>query len=425
MQSRRKTELAKVEEGTSTELRKLLVARVAPLVKHIRNFARREESGRPNNADRAFGNIVLEPQPGGRVSGTLLSFVAVVLIPLAAILYYFTFVASDQYIAEARFAVRSLAEGVKSDDAEGSVLTMNAAGQDTYIVTSFIQSPELLRRIGLTVDYRAIFDREGVDFLSRFRISEPQEEFLAYWQRHVFTYIDGPSGIVTLRVQTFRPDDSKLLAEAIVRESEALINELNKRAQEDLIKSIRVEVERTAINYSETLNALREFQAKAGLVNPGMQAQSTSQLLTQLLGQKLEVESRMFVLSQSESQTSPAYENLARMQKSLNEQVAGLRASLTGEESGAVTSAILGYSKLETSRLIAEKLYETSRKSYDSAITASLRKALYLMVFVAPSMPEESLYPRRLSTPLIAGLGLLMFWATMVLVWASIEDHRL
>lgn len=370
--------------------------------------------------------IANEPQSGSRPPIKLVSFLIMVAIPFLITAYYFIFLATDQYIAEARFAIRSLADESSTEASDGGgVLAMNSATQDAYVVTSFIHSPELLQRIAKTLDYRSIFTGDGVDFLSRFDPSSSNEEFQEYWRKHVSAYIDGPSGIITLQVRTFSPESSKRLGEVIIAESERLINELNHRAQQDMVASLRGEVERTSRDYADTLEALNQFQRESGLIKPEMQAQSTGKMLTGLLEQKLQLETRIFVLKQSAAEDSPAFTQLVRAQSSIDSQIEQLRSELTGPENASLVSAILGYTRLETNRIVAEKLYEASRSSYETALAASLRKALYVMVFVRPTMPEESLYPRRFSMPFIIALGLFVTWATLILLWASVEDHKL
>src|SRR5690606_16410638 len=125
------------------------------------------------------------------------------------------------------------------DKAGGGLLSLNSATQDAYVVTSFIHSSEMLQRLGATLDYRAMFDRPEADQWARIDTEAPLEAFLRYWREHVSAYIDGPSGIVTLRVRAFRPEDARLLAQAILDESESLINELSTRARNDIIAQAR------------------------------------------------------------------------------------------------------------------------------------------------------------------------------------------
>jgi capsular polysaccharide transport system permease protein len=368
---------------------------------------------------------VEDAQPSGHPPLRLITFILVVVIPFICSSLYYAFIASDQYTSEARFAVRSVADSGDNKVDGGSVVSMQSATQDSYIVTSFIQSPEMLKRIGAKIDYKSIFSLDDVDFLSRFDKNKSDEEFQNYWKDHVSAYIDGPSGIITLKIRTFRPEDSVKLVDAVVEQSEILVNELSQRARNDIIDSVSSEVKRTGSLYGNTLTALNTFQNGAGLLNPEVQAAETGKLITGLLARKLEIDNRLFVLKQSAAEKSPAYEQLTRAQEGLFIQISKLQSELTGAQNSNIAAALHGFSKLETDRLVAEKLYEAARNNYAAALNESLRKALYLVVFVHASMPQEALYPTRISTPLMILLGLLVLWSTLMLAWASVEDHRL
>ncbi|AVA21098.1 MULTISPECIES: capsule biosynthesis protein [unclassified Rhizobium] len=376
------------------------------------------------------------PQAGGKPPLRLISFLLIVILPFLASLIYYVFIASDQYVAEARFAVRALSGTSSDDKGDGSggsesgggasgLLNMRSASQDAYVVTSFIHSTEILRRIGEKLDYRSMFARQDADFISRFRSSESDEEFLTYWQNHVSAYIDVSSGIITLKVRAFTPDDSVKLSDAIIQESESLINELSQRARNDIVQSMRADVEKSGKAYSDTLAALNQFQHQSGLLSPQTQAKDSSTLLTGLLAQKLEFETRLFVMKQSHAEGSPTYQQLSLALQSLDAQIDKKKAELTGPENASLAQALLEYSKLDTDRMIAEKLYEASQRNYDAVLAEALRKTLYLAVFVKPALPDEAIFPHRVTTPLIILLGLAVLWTTLSLIWASVEDHRI
>ncbi|MCX8996205.1 capsule biosynthesis protein [Rhizobiaceae bacterium BDR2-2] len=357
----------------------------------------------------------------------LISFVVTVILPFVASILYFAFIASDQYIAETRFAVRSLAEGQNSDSVDSSILSMSTMPQDGFIVTNFIHSSEILDRLENKINYRRMFTQDGIDYLSRFDKDESKERFLKYWANQVMTYIDGPSGIITLKTRTFSPDDSKALASAILVESEALINELSERAQRDMIARFRAELDRTTGHYRAALEAMRSFQNASGLLTPEARATETGTLLTGLLAQKLELETRLFVLKESNAESSPAHQQLVLASQNLEIQIDKLKQDLAGDSDSAanVASVIRDFSRIETDRRVAESLYEAARKNLEMAQAEALRKGLYLVVFVPPTVPEESLYPHRVSTPLLLLLALAVAWLTGALMWASIEDHKL
>ena len=371
-----------------------------------------------------------ETQSGGKPPLRLIGFILLVLLPFLASSVYYAFIASDQYVAEARFAVRAVSGIGDTSDASDpggptSALNMRSASQDAYVVTSFIHSTEILNRIGKKIDYRSMFIRQNADFLSRFGSSRSDEEFLKYWNDHVTAYIDVTSGIITLKVRTFSPDDSVKLADAIIEESEKLINELSERARNDIVQSMKADVQKSGKAYGDTLIALNQFQNASGLLSPQTQAKNSGAILTGLLAQKLEFETRLFVMRQSNAQNSPTYQQLNLAKESLDAQIEKMKSALTGPENASLAKSLLEYSRLETDRMIAEKLYESSQKNYDAVLAEALRKTLYLAVFVKPVLPDESIFPRRVSTPLIILLALIVTWATLSLIWASVEDHRI
>ncbi|CAN7243612.1 capsule biosynthesis protein [Rhizobium rhizogenes] len=376
-----------------------------------------------------------ELQTGGKPPIRLITFLLFVVLPFLVCSVYYIFIASDQYVAEARFAVRSLSstgsgdkgDGTSSDNSSGptGLLNMRSASQDAYVVTSFIHSTEILKRIGEKLDYRSMFVRPDADFLSRFRSAQSDEEFLDYWADHVSAYIDVSSGIITLKVRAFTPDDSVKLSEAIIQESELLINQLSQRARDDIVQSMRGDVEKSGKAYSNTLTALNQFQHQSGLLSPETQATNSSTLLTGLLAQKLAFETRLFVMRQSNADSSPAYQQLTLAQQSLQDQIDKMKLELTGPENASLAKALLEYSQLDTNRMIAEKLYEASQRNYDTVLAEALRKTLYLAVFVSPTLPDEAIFPHRFTTPLMILLALAVIWMTLSLIWASVEDHRI
>jgi len=373
------------------------------------------------------GTAQLKTMTGGRMPFALISFIGLVILPFIASAIYFAFIASDQYVAETRFAVRSLAKSGKEDTEDAGIMSMTSMPQDGYIVTSFIHSTEILNRLAGQIDYRSMFTDGHIDFLSRFNPMESNEAFLEYWNNQVTTYVDGPSGIITLQTRTFSPQHSRDLASILVTESEKLINELSLRAQDDMTARFKKEMERATQKYREALAALNDFQNTTGLLTPEARATETGTLLTGLLQNKLQLESRLFVLRESKAESSPAYQQLLLVSNNLEKQIVKLQQELAGKTGTDtnIASSIQTFSRLETDRRLAESLYEISRKNLDAAQTEAMRQALYLVVFVPPTVPQESLYPHRFTTPILLLIALSVAWLALALLWASIEDHKL
>ena len=406
----------------------------------LRGGAVGETGRRNNNIVHRDTTVVARPSPiipqtvsddrPRKPPVAIVSFLLLVILPFLAVLYYYQAMASNQYTSEARFAVRSLSgdPGDTSARLGGSrgLISLSSLSQDAYVVTSFIHSDEILRRIGEKVDLRSYFTGDDIDVLSRLPADASGEEFLDYWSNHVSTYVDGPSGIITLYVRAFSPETSRKLASLITTESEILVNELSARARQDIVKRAQAEVEKREAGYRQSLNDLSVYQNSSGILSPEAAATDTGTLLTGLMAQKLDVDSRLFVLRQNVDADAPNAAQLEKVQQSLQNQIDKLRTELAANDSveSNLSNALKQFSVLETNRTLAEGLYSASRRNLDTAQFEAIRKAVYVTTFVPPTSPEESRYPKRLATPFLVLLGLGMLWSTLALAWASIDDHR-
>lgn len=384
----------------------------------------------PQEASVVEGYAMPADGTGRRLPPALFTFLGLVVLPFLLALWYYTSAASDQFVAEARFAVRSVGADNSSRQASsggGGLLSMNSLTQDAYVVASFIHSPEILVRIGKQIDLPGYFNKGEIDWWARLPADATREDLFSYWKKHVTTYIDGPSGIITLGVRTFSPETARHLAALIASESEILVNELSERARADVLSRAQLEVERTAESYRSALASLNAYQNESGILDPATRAGETGVLLTTLMAQKLEVDAKLFVMRQSLDSESPAVRQLARAQATLEDQIGQLRSQLANisTANANLSSSLKRFSELETDRMLAEGLYEAARRNLASVQAEVIRKAAYLTVFVEPTMPEDSRYPRRIATPLLILLGLLMSWGTLTLAIASVDDHRL
>ena len=108
-------------------------------------------------------------------------------------------------------------------------------------------------------------------------------------------------------------------------------------------------------------------------------------------------------------------------------QIADLRGKLTSTNGGGKTlaSSLAKFEQLDLQRQFAEKLYTLAQADLDRARLRAERQSIYLTVFVPPSLPEESRYPRRVAFPILIFLGLAIVWSIGAMIVASVEDHRL
>lgn len=379
-----------------------------------------------------------------KVSPVLASFIGCVVVPAFAAMIYFAFIASDQPAAEARFAVHQaeMDSTDSSDQTEGpsnntsssnSMNTPTAAfafsitGQNAYIVTSYIKSRAIVDDLDAKMNLREMFRRPEADFWARLKRNVTVDELTDYWNSMVATYIDGPSGIVTLRVRAFRPDDAVAIAKAVLELSEALVNRISDRSRRDEMAVSEREVRRAFETIQAALVALRRFQDSSGIINPLQAGTEIGKLLVPLLGEKIRLESDLFVATRDLADSAPTVQALKNRIESVERQITELKGRLTGSEGGkpTIAASLAKFEELDLQRQFAEKMYALAQADLDRARARAARQSVYLTVFVPPSLPEESRYPRRMAFPILIFIGLAIVWSVAIMTIASVEDHRL
>jgi capsular polysaccharide transport system permease protein len=369
---------------------------------------------------------------GGRIA--LLSFMIMVLAPGLALTLYFAVIAADRYESVARFTVREIrtptiaAVDASADAARlGAGLATDAPSQFNHVVASWLRSRAGLEAVAQELDVAAIFRRPEADFWVRLPEDASAEARADYWRRRVDAVVDGPSGIVTLRVRAFRPDDSAALSEALIRRAEALVNALSERRKRATLERARADAALAEERLASSVRAVAALREAEGLVDPALEAAATLAMLSGLVSQRIALEGELRALAGVMSADAPRIRVLREQTSELDREIDALRASLAGQagdgESMAVTTA--RFEALAVERQFADRLFEVSQRRLIEAEIDLARPSVYFGVFEPPGAPEEARYPRRAAYAALAVAGLFVAWAICALIWASVRDHRI
>ena len=235
-------------------------------------------------ARQAYRGGSFKARAGAKVMRFLMIalFVTMVVVPNLVAGIYFSLIASDQYVSEAKFTVSSGA--IPQMDGLGSVTGVPPIliVQDTQVVTSYIQSRAMVEQLERTVGLRDAYGSKTIDWLSRFRKDKPIEKFTRYWETMCDASISFPSGIVTLTVRAFSPEDAKRIADAVVKQSENLINDLNERMRNDTVLASERDMELAAQDLGRARMQM-EFERNAeGIIDIGQTSTALTDLISEL-----------------------------------------------------------------------------------------------------------------------------------------------
>lgn len=365
------------------------------------------------------------------IGGLLSSFVLMVLVPTIAAGVYYGLVASDVYISEAKFAVRGTAEKLPSSSSAAlamfsSVSTMNS-NQEAYVLANYIQSTPLIEKMEKQVGVREAFSRADIDPLSRLSADVPVERLRRYWDKMVVASIDNLSGVLSLEVRAFRPQDALAIAQAILVESERLVNDISRRKRADTVAFAQEEVSRAEKRLKDARLAIEEFRNQSGTLDPVKSAEATSRLLIALRTQKIDFENEIATARRTLSDASPSVQILSSRLKAMNEQIAGIETQLTAKGEGGDNPAskkLARYEGLELEREFSEKVYILTLTALERSRIEADRQQLYLVTFVPPGLAERSLFPNRSAATAVVFACTLAFWSVLSLLVAAVKDHN-
>ncbi|MCB4769818.1 hypothetical protein LGR54_14460 [Ancylobacter sp. Lp-2] len=341
------------------------------------------------------------------------SFLLCVVAPSVLLIFYFAFIASDQFASEARFAVR--AGDTTSIDTVTALTGLPSVTQyqDTTIVIEYLKSRAIVEALEQKIQLSKMFDRPGIDWFSRLGSSASIEDVVSYWRRRITTSIEMPSGIITLRVNAFSPEDAVTINKAVVELSEQLVNGLGERARRDLITSSEQEVARAEARLRDARAALKDWRNDVGMLDPTSAAEGIQRLIATLKTEQLRLRQEISTGSKTLNSAAPQLQVLKWREEATQEQIDILERQLTspaGQGHASISNVISRFEEIELNRTLAESLYTLASSNFERARINSERQQLYLNTFVQPNLPDEPSGPKRLRDVLLGMLVLLCLW---------------
>lgn len=292
--------------------------------------------------------------------------VCLVLIPTAISMIYFTVIASDIFISESRFIIRSASKDSMSNLGGGfggviGKMGLNNSENDSYTAENFIQSRDALAKLNEKLNLKAAYSESSIDRLHRFSglrfWDRSLERFYEYYLSNIVGIAhDDSSGITTLSVRAFDPKLAYVVNQQLNELSEALINRLNLRARQDMLEFAQKEVE-LARSKVEKIN-LKIYQFR------------------------------------NQKQTGASEQQVAVFQQ------------LGSEKDFADRNLAAAFASLEQARIEA------------------IKKQLYLERVAEPSKPDQALEPKRIRGIITTFILGLVLWGIASMIIAGVKEHQ-
>ena len=373
------------------------------------------------------------PRRRRRRLASLVLFVALFLAPTALAVYYYGWVASPQFRAEAQFSVRGTSEaGALSQLGLTALPGASSQHADSYILTDYLESEQvildLLENQGL--DVRRMLSREDIDPVFRLEPDIPVEDLLFWWNWLTNVEFNAVTSNTRFEVYAFRPEDAVRIADAVLAESQRVVNELSLSQREELITVAREEVVNNEERLAEIEAQLRRFRDENALLDPTATAAAQNSIITTLESQLAELETRRRALAATVSASSPTLRVLDTQIRALRAEIEQQRAvigsgSAQGSGDDNLAAKASEFAELVLRRDFAVQTLTSARTALETALSDARKQQRYLAVYVRPREPTSTIYPRRVVNTLIAAFWFFVLWAVVTFVYRSVRDHAI
>lgn len=351
-------------------------------------------------------------------------FVTVVLPTLAALLYFGLF-ASDVYVSEARFVVRSPSKAAVTS--LGQVLNnggLTGATEESNAVLEYLESRSAVSDVNRDGYLARAYGGDGIFVLDRFGglRAANRERLYRYYLNKVKAENETTTQVLHLTVSAFTARDARAINERLLERSEALVNRLSDRARTDALALATREVDEAQARARRSAVALADYRNSSRIIDPEKQAAARLQMVSKLQDELISAQTQ---LKQMETYTPQATQipYLRTQVASLQREIAAQTASIAGG-AGSLSSTAARYQVLLLDSELAGKQLAATLISLQDARAEARRKRAYVERISDPSLPDYAVEPQRMrGIAATLALGLLT-WGILSVLLAGVREHR-
>ncbi len=361
-----------------------------------------------------------------KIKGLDSLFLWCVALPTLLASVYYGLIASDVYVSESHFVVRSPDKPAPS--MLGAALKgvgFSNGSDEIFAVREFIGSRDALLQLnkdGLVE--RAFRDRDAsiFDRFDPLGWSNNKEALYKFYNKMVSASYDTTSSIMTVKVRSFDAKNAEVMNRRLLELGEQLVNRLNLRGQQDLVKFSQNEVNEAKQQAQLASRLLAQFRNREGIVDPEKQAEAQLMMVAKLQDDLIASRNQLRQL-QKFTPRNPQVEPLKVRVEGLKAEINNALKSLAGGNRSLAASAV-EYQRLKLDSQIAEKQLAAAMVSLGDARNDARRKQAYVERIVEPNLPDSPLEPLRLRGIIsIAALGAVA-WLVLRMLLAGVREHQ-
>ena len=338
---------------------------------------------------------------------------------------YWTVIASDRYVSEARVVVER-SDGVGGGATDfASLLTGTSAPQDLLLLREYLLSVDMLKRLDATLGLRKHYADSRRDPLSRLWFEDASlERFHQYYLKRVSVDYDSFARVLVIRVEGFSAEMAHDIAKALVADGEQFMNEMTHRIASEQVVYIEQQVQAQGERLKAARQALVAYQNANGLVSPRGEVESLSSVVASAEATLADLNVKRNALKEIYTAQSPTIQQLDAQIAAVQRQIAAEQGRMVSAKGRGLNRVVEEYERLQAAAEFAFDIYKTALSALEKARIEATRKLKNVAVVQSPTYPEYPLQPRRIYNIVVFVLATLMLAGVLQLLSAIIRDHR-
>jgi capsular polysaccharide transport system permease protein len=352
-------------------------------------------------------------------------FVLVVILPTLLAAIYYGLIASDIYVSEARFVIKSPDQKRPQLSTLANLIqtTGLSSGQEqANEVLEFVRSRDALRSLERNDNLRSRFAAKG-DPLSQFPglfTGGSFEDLYKYYGKMLDARLDTESGTAILTVKAFSSNDAFVINKALLELSEALVNKLNSRAQNKAIAEAEKQVDLASTRAQRARTALGGYRTSQEVIDPAKQATGVLDIANNMVATRAALQAQLDNV-QRVAPRNPSIPALRNQIDAISVQIASQDRRVVGSGRG-MASKMGGYEDLFVEQEFATENLNAANAALVQARNEAQRQQFYLERIVEPNRPDAPLLPHRLlSVVVVAAVLTALYFVGWMLIVGILE----
>ena len=354
------------------------------------------------------------------------SFKTVIYIMIVVIFYY-TFIAADRYVSNVSLSVKSTdgSSPISLSGIESLVGVASSSTEDIKLLREYIKSFDMLQKLDEKINLRSLYEKQKLDLFFRIYSSTSKESYLKYYRDRIHILFDDATGLLNVAVESFSPEDARIISAAILEESERFINEISHNIAREQLRFAQGELESAKQKYKDAKNELLAFQNEYGVFDPQSLAKTKAGFITEIELQISKKETELNTMRSYLNDNAPEIVALKAELRAHKEQLEKEKSKVASNASqDKLNDVVAQFEALYLNLSFAEDVYKTAITAVETTRIEIGRKAKQVVVIQSPYVPDSAAYPNKMYNIITIFVILTLIFGVVRLVRAIIDEHR-